>query len=398
MKYRTTLTENQINMVRTQWQNQIKKEGFCNKQWIGKMLLEEFPNLWSVDAVRHKVGYLITQFEEEFDRPTSMNDFAEDEKMVWMNIMSWWIHKYDENGKKVGTYNVKNPQYTKDIELVRDALIEEMKAAAPIYPTIKREPCKDPHLLVVDLADLHVGKLCSAFETGEAYDSQIAVKRAKEWVESILQKCMWYNIEKILFVGGNDILHIDTPKRTTTSGTPQDTDWMRYDNFLMAKKLLVDILETLLVVADVHFIYCPSNHDYMSGFMLCDSVYSRFAKNANITFDVDMKHRKYFRYYNNLIGVTHWDWAKERDLPLLMAEESLDWSTARQRYIYWHHLHHKTSKDYVGVTYETLRSPSATDSRHARNWYQHAKQALEGFIHHPEHWQIARFTHFFKLW
>ncbi len=398
-KYRTTLNENQINMVRTQRQTQIKKEWSCNKQGIAKTLLWEFPNLGTVDAVRHKVWYLINQFEEEFDRPTSMNDFAEEEKMVAKNIQYGWIHKYnEESGKKEGTFFVKNPQYTQEVEDLHVALIEEMKQYAPVYPLIERVKSEDSHLLVVDLADLHLGKLCSAFETGEEYNSQIAVKRAKEWVEGILQKCLGYNIEKILFVGGNDILHIDTPKRTTTSGTPQDTDWMRYDNFLMAKKLLVDILETLLTVADVHFIYCPSNHDYMSGFMLCDSVYSRFSKNPNITFDVDMKHRKYYRYYNNLIGVTHWDGAKEKDLPLLMAEESLDWSTARQRYIYGHHLHHKTSKDYVGVTYETLRSPSATDSRHARNWYQHAKQALEGFIHHPEHWQIARFTHFFTLW
>jgi hypothetical protein len=32
--------------------------------------------------------------------------------------------------------------------------------------------------------------------------------------------------QKILFIGGNDILHVDTPKRTTTSGTSQDTDGM----------------------------------------------------------------------------------------------------------------------------------------------------------------------------
>lgn len=391
MKYRTKLQDDRVKRVRLLWE-----EGKTNTE-IALILLAEYWE-WNKGSLRKQVEYLITQFREEKDRSGTMNDFVKEEEMVGKEVVSWWVHKYDENWKKTGTFFVKNPQYDEELQDIREAIIEEMREAAPVYPIINREPCKDPHLLVVDLADLHVWKLCSAFETGEEYNSQIAVKRAKEWVEGILQKCLGYNIEKILFVGGNDILHIDTPKRTTTSWTPQDTDWMRYDNFLMAKKLLVDILETLLAVADVHFIYCPSNHDYMSGFMLCDSVYSRFSKNPNITFDVDMKHRKYYRYYNNLIGVTHWDGAKEKDLPLLMAEESLDWSTARQRYIYGHHLHHKTSKDYVGVTYETLRSPSATDSRHARNWYQHAKQALEGFIHHPEHWQIARFTHFFTLW
>lgn len=394
-KYRTTLNENQINMVRTQRQTQIKKEWVGNKQGIAKTLLGEFPNLGTVDAVRHKVWYLINQFEEEFDRPTSMNDFAEDEKMVAKNILHGWIHKTDENGKKTGTYFVKNPQYTQEVEDLHVALIEEMKQYAPVYPLIERAIPTDWHLLVLDPADIHIGKLCEAFETGEEYNSQIAVQRVREWVEGILHRCAGYNIEKILFIGGNDILHVDNPKSSTTSGTHQDVSWMRYTNFLMGKKLMVDILEMLLTIADVHFIYCPSNHDYMSGFMLCDSIASRFSKNPNITFDSDMKHRKYYRYYNNLIWVTHWDGAKEKDLPLLMAQESPDWSDTRRRYILWHHVHHFSAKDYIGVTYQTLRSPSGCDSRHHRNWYQYSPVAVEWFLHHPQHWQIAKFSHFF---
>ena len=60
-----------------------------------------------------------------------------------------------------------------------------------------------------------------------------------------------------------------------------------------------------------------------------------------------------------------------------------------------HHLHHKISKDYIGVTVEALRSPSGTDSWHHRNGYQHSPKAVEGFIHSKEHGQIARLTHLF---
>ena len=51
--------------------------------------------------------------------------------------------------------------------------------------------------------------------------------------------------------------------------------------------------------------------------------------------------------------------------------------------------------DFIGVTVESLRSPSGTDSWHHRNGYQHSPKAIEGFIHHPEHGQIARLTHIF---
>ena len=85
-----------------------------------------------------------------------------------------------------------------------------------------------------------------------------------------------------------------------------------------------------------------------------------------------------------------------QDLPLLMAtERPILWSETDYRYVYTHHVHHKNAKDYIGVTVESLRSPSPADSWHDRNGYV-SKQAIEGFIHHKENGQIARLTHYFK--
>jgi hypothetical protein len=251
-------------------------------------------------------------------------------------------------------------------------------------------------LLVVDPADIHIGKLCEAFETGEDYNNQIAVKRVKDGVQGILDKCTGFNIDKILFIGGNDILHIDTPRRTTTAGTPQDTDGMWYSNFLIAKQLYVDILETLLSVADVHFTFNPSNHDYTHGFFLADVIQTWFRGCDNITFDCSIAHRKGYLYGKNLIGTTHGDGAKHGDLPLLLATEfPHEWSISKHRYVYTHHVHHKTSKDIMSVCVESLRSPSGTDSWHHRNGYQHSPKAVEAFIHHKDFGQVCRISHIF---
>lgn len=272
--------------------------------------------------------------------------------------------------------------------------LSEMKSA-PRKEYVRQES-KDNHLLVVDPCDIHIGKLCDAFEVGEEYNNQIAVSRVKEGVQGILDKASGFNIDKILFVGGNDILHIDTPKRTTTSGTPQDTDGMWYSNFLIAKTLYIEIIDQLLEVADVHFVFNPSNHDYFSAFFLADVIKTYYRDNSNITFDCSISHRKYFTYGDNLIGTTHGDGAKQSDLPLLMADEAEDWSKAKHRYIYGHHLHHKVAKDYIGVTFEVLRSPSGTDSWHHRNGYTGVPKAIEGFIHHSSFGQVARLTHIFQ--
>lgn len=274
--------------------------------------------------------------------------------------------------------------------------VEYTKQYAPSYPTIDRTPYPDGHLLVVSPTDIHIGKLASAFETGEDYNNQIAVQRALEGVRGIIKKAQGFNIDKVLFVIGNDILHIDTPKRLTTGGTPQDTDGMWYDNYLIAKRLYIEIIEMLLTVADVHIQYDPSNHDYTNGFFLADTITSWFGRCENVTFDTDIKHRKYFSYFKNLIGTTHGDGAKTADLPLLMAhEEPVNWGICKHRYFYTGHLHHKVSKDYMSVCVETLRSPSSADSWHSRNGYQYAPVAIEGFVHSKEHGQICRLTHIF---
>src|SRR5690606_1549664 len=132
---------------------------------------------------------------------------------------------------------------------------------------------------------------------------------------------------------------------------------------------------------------------YVHGFFLADVIQTYFKDMKNITFDCDISHRKYYTYGNSLIGTTHGDGAKTADLPLLMAQESKDWSATKYRYIYTHHIHHKVAKDYIGVSVVSLRSPSPADSWHHRNGYEHNPMAVEGFIHSKTHGQIARITH-----
>jgi hypothetical protein len=329
--------------------------------------------------------------EEEHKTFRAIQEQTDAVNMPVFSVKHGWIKN------KTASVFWKNPFFDKQktIEDIKEEIISLIKDHAPKYPTIKRKEIKDGHLLVIDPADVHIGKLCDSFEVGEDYNNQIAVQRVKEGVEGILEKAKGFNIDKIVFVGGNDILHIDTPKRTTTSGTPQDTDGMWYSNFLIAKKLYIECLEMLCSVADVHFIFNPSNHDYTHGFFLCDAIATYFKNAKNITFDVSISHRKYFVYGQNLIGTTHGDGAKTNDLGSLMAHESKDWSTCKHRYFYTHHVHHKTAKDLIGCTVEALRSPSGTDSWHDRNGYTGVPKAIEGFIHSKDFGQVARLTHIF---
>lgn len=314
---------------------------------------------------------------------------------------SQWSHAWVKS--KEGTVFIKNTNGLVKHEDFREDLLQSLKSYSPNFDKIKRDKVSDGHCLVLDIADLHIGKLASATESGEKYNVQKAVELATEGVAGILQKAEGFNIDQIVFVIGNDVLHIDNPAGTTTSGTKQDVDGMWYDNFMAAKDLYIAIIERLVTEWDVHVMHNPSNHDYMTGFMLADTVYSWFRNHPNITFDVSMAHRKYYQYGNNLLGTSHGDGAKMPDMPLLMANESKEmWSSTKFRYIYLHHIHHMrkinflSGQDYHGATVEYLRSVSYTDSWHHRKGYQHVPKCVTGFVHHKEFGQVARLTHLFK--
>jgi len=302
-----------------------------------------------------------------------------DVKQFWLKSKKWSINAAPKG---------------KGIEELKAELIEKMDKYSPKYVPIKRTKHKDSCCLVIDLADIHIGKLASDYETGETYNTKIAVKRVHEGVDGILQKASGFNFDKVILIIGNDILHTDDTKGSTTKGTKQDTDGMWYDNFLIAQQLYVNIIEKLMQIADVHVIHNVSNHDTMTGWFLAQNVSIWFNRSKNVSFDVTMKHRKAVRYHSSLIGSTHGDGAKSQDLPLLFAREFKEhWGIVKHCYIYRHHTHHKESKDFAGVTVETSRSPSSTDAWHSKMGYQGSKTAIEGYVNDNHLGQISRITH-----
>lgn len=333
-------------------------------------------------------------------------DSVVDETLHRGNLKDNWSCAWVKDKDTGVSVLVKNPDFKDsavvDYDVIRQDMVEELSKLSPKVEKYTRAKNKNPHCLILDIADLHIGKLATHGASGTKYNVNIAVERAIQGASSLIDKSEPYNIDKVFFIIGNDVLHIDNPKRTTTSGTSQDTDGMWYDNFKIARQVYCNIISKLTTIADVHVIHCPSNHDYMSGFMLADSVYCYFKNNENVTFDVSNQHRKYTRYGVNMLGFSHGDGAKIDQIPYLAAHEAKDiWAATDYRYTFLHHVHHKdywkfrSGKDYIGMTVEYLRSPSESDRWHADNGFTGAKVSVEAFLHCPKNGQVARFSHNF---
>lgn len=351
-------------------------------------------------------------------------------------VHSSWLHNdsVDEEGRRVKGdsvyvyYGKPKEEATQQLEQLLDDIVEATKEHAPVYrdalPAAEPEIATlDQHLMVLDPADVHIGKLAVKSETGYTYNSAIACERMERGAEQLLLKAEAHGVARILVVLGNDILHADRWVGQTTSGTPQDTDGLWHEWFLTALHAYVRMIEKLASGYPVDLIFAPSNHDWQSGFYLAQTVKAWFRNHPNVRFSdyyASPIHRKYYVYSGALIGVTHGDGAKESELPNLMQHEArAHWSATTYAYWYTHHEHHKrrtrhglqparVEKDLTGMTVisprraeegdnveiEVVRSPSAPDGWHHRKGYVNL-QAVETYLHDGSGAQVGRFTAWF---
>lgn len=338
------------------------------------------------------------------------------------NLSHFWKIVKDTDGNGYSLF-VRNPKGCDRpfSDVIREAISEAWETAPEGPP--RPEPTGE-HLLVIDLADVHFGKLSVKSETGYEYKREIARHRVIEGTKALLNLAKPMGIKRILFVLGNDILHVDDSKGNTTAGTNQDTEGSIFEMWKDARLCLIDAIRLCQNVADVDLVHCMSNHDWKMGWALSQAIGAFFhqypAVNAS-DYNLSEAHRKYYRFGNNLIGLAHGDGAKEENLYALMVKEARE-HIGECKNLYWllHDKHHKmrrrrgidvfqTEKDHIGMTaisvgshapegshvnIEYVRSPSPPDGWHDRNGFVN-RQGVEAFVFHPQDGQKARFTEWF---
>lgn len=256
------------------------------------------------------------------------------------------------------------------------------------------------YLFELSLPDLHIGKLAWDKESGEDYDTKIAIGRYNEAIESLLEQVSHIKdqVEQILFPIGNDLINIDNKHNMTTAGTPQNVDSRWQQMFLKAKNLLIYNIDKLYKIAPVNVVMISGNHDQQTIFYLGEALKAWYHNNANVLIDNSPTQRKYYAYGVNLIGFTHGNEEKHQDLGLIMAtEQPLMWATAKFRQIHLGHYHKKKEIKYVdsdehqGFKVKILPSLSGTDAWHSTKGYIAGKGAV-GMLYDSTRGMIAEYS------
>ena len=115
--------------------------------------------------------------EEEYELVKGIRSAGKEHGVGLQNLDHGWLKSKDTS------IHFKNPFYkTPEVykfEKLQKELIKDLQNYSPKFPELKRIKNEEGYCLVIDPADIHIGKLCTAFETGTEYNQQIAVKRVK---------------------------------------------------------------------------------------------------------------------------------------------------------------------------------------------------------------------------
>lgn len=206
------------------------------------------------------------------------------------------------------------------------------------YKPSKVNNIKGDKLLLIDIADLHLNLQATMFSTGNEYNCDIAEKLFFGVLNDVIFRTSCYDLHKIIFCIGGDMLNADNLSGTTTKGTPQDNDTLYYDASERLYAMVIKAIDYLSSIADVHVIYVPGNHDTLSGFCLAKYVDAWFKDSDRVAVDYSPMPRKYFVYGKTLFVFSH-D-GNVKDLPRLISDEARAvWSSIEQTEVFLQHLH-----------------------------------------------------------
>jgi hypothetical protein len=238
--------------------------------------------------------------------------------------------------------------------------------------------------LEINIADLHVGKLAWAGETGDAnYDSRIAERLHDDALATFLRRAgvPQTKYERILLVVGNDLLHSDTKAGTTTKGTPLDNDGRYHKTFARTRTMIIRAVTQLKQHAPVTVMVAPGNHDTLSTWHLGDSLDAYFHTDPNVEVRNEPTPRKYWEFGEVMLMFTHGDKGKLSDFPLVMATEQPEmWARTRFREIHTGDKHQERLIENRGVKARIIPSLSASDAWHNEQFFTGNLRQAQAFI------------------
>ncbi len=298
---------------------------------------------------------------------------------------------YDEDGV-VRSQWVKTDRDKEQQEAAMVAVLEGMAADLPKLPPrpAPKQKYNDQLMSVIPFGDPHFGMYAWAEEAGEDFDADIAKRDLCAAVDYLVSQSPSSRRCVILNLG--DFFHADnTAGMTARSGNVLDMDTRLPRVIRIGVSAIRQAIESALTKHEVVEVICAiGNHDEVLSMALAIMLANVYENEPRVIIHDQPTPRHYIEHGKVLIGVTHGDRTKDRDLPGIMATEKPEaWGRTKQRYFYRGHLHHDTVETFNGCVVEQFSTLAPNDAWHNAGGYL-TDRNMKLIVHHKDYGEVAR--------
>jgi len=300
--------------------------------------------------------------------------------------------RFDKDGNAAGGWLISEPTKEQAWEAFTEAandVVVQLKGLSK--PTPAPKYTDEDLLTVIPMGDPHFGLLSWAMETGEDFDLEIAERLTFNAVDRLASMTPSTGVALLLNLG--DYFHADNgTNRTPRGNNVLDVDGRFSKIASIGFRAMIRCIDRLLEKhGKVLVRNNRGNHDPHQAAMLTIAVAAYYHDNARVDVSDSPSGFYFYRFGKVLIGSTHGDGAKLKDLPLIMANDApVDWAASMFRVWHCGHFHHdQVLKDLVGCTVETHRTLAAGDAWHRYEGYR-AGRGMKAIVYHKMYGEVSR--------
>lgn len=248
-----------------------------------------------------------------------------------------------------------------NIERLFSNMFSSMKNAPlanPVSVDSKTNYSKNGLALIIPVVDLHYALKTYEECTGSHYGAYETESLFKTCIKDIISRTRQYKFEKIFFTIGCDMLNYDNLSFSTTAGTPQNGAMPIEVAIEKVTNMLIDAIEQLRTLSNVHVIHIPGNHDKVSGFGIANALRCFYSNVDDVVVDYQPIDRKYVVFGNTLLGFAH-DVDIKRINDIVQCEARKLIGKTNKTVYFLSHYHHEEAFDKSGTDIRRLQAISS---------------------------------------
>ena len=260
------------------------------------------------------------------------------------------------------------------INITKEVIKENIKPYANV--SNKKDKTLDADkMLILSVADLHLGRYCNELDSGTTYNMEIAKEYFRHVIKELIRLQKQKKVGNLLYTIGNDFFNYDNVHGTTTKGTPLQNSVSYREMYKVGLELQIEALKSIKKhFNNIKVVLVQGNHDEILDYTLFLALEQIFANDDIITFNNDYKKTKVEIFGNNSIFMDHGDTNYKRLVQTLPARYSKEYGSTEHRIALLHHLHSQQAIDELtGITAYRLSTLAPTDEYEYKNSFGSVK-------------------------